>query len=141
MTRTLESFLISSLRTCGISPYSDFTQVDTLSEKRNYLGFYSIKNSAYSDKVYSFDKTSYGIELSGQTEIKLFGKRNGYQDHSLFNNIIDSLLEVLLTSDEILITNLRCSQIGMNTALGRLEINISFDIKILMTDLYQEVQN
>ncbi|MDE6149218.1 MAG: hypothetical protein K2F81_03865 [Ruminococcus sp.] len=133
MLNFFNSILTSSLNSAGFSPYTDFEQVDTIEAKGKCLGFYSIKDVKYSDRIYSLNNSEYGMEVSGHIEVKLLGKRDDYKTFNEIDNRSFLFISSLVMSDKIVISNLSRSKIEADANLRRLKSVITFDFKILVT--------
>lgn len=133
MLNFFDSIITSSLSLAGFTPYTDFSQVDTLKLKENCLGFYSIKDIKYSDHIYSLDISEFGMEVSGHVEVKILGKRNDYKDFSGLDNRSFLFINSLVSSDKIIITDLSRSQIEADFQSGRLKSKVTFNFKMLIT--------
>lgn len=138
MLKDLEDIIIASLQTAGFSPYSDFSKIDTFDFKEDYIAFYTTGDINYSDKFYSFDNSEYGISVSGSVEIKAFGCRNRYRDSKEFDAKCSSLINNLISSDKIVISNLKQSRITADYVLRRLKSVIILDFTALINKEIKE---
>lgn len=138
MLNSFELVLTSCLSNAGFIPYTDFSDVDTIAAKANYLAFYSIKDVKYSGRVYAFDNSEYGLEVSGCADIKLLGKKNYYKDFSEIDNRSFSFINSLITSDKIVISSLFRSEVEADANSERLKSVISFNFKLLVTESIKE---
>ena len=127
MLNFFDSIITSSLSLAGFTPYTDFSQVDTLKLKENCLSFYSIKDIKYSDHIYSLDSSEFGMEVSGHVEVKILGNRNELDNRSFL------FINSLISSDKIIITDLSRSQIEADFQSGRLKSKVTFNFKMLVT--------
>lgn len=130
----LASLLISAIEAAGFTAFEGFSNIDTLKYKSEQLAFYSLENIKYSQLAYSFDGTKCGFEMSGHIKIKVLGSRNNYKDYNALERNILKLLDKLELTKYIVIQSLNREKIFMNQTLGRLEDNLTFDFKLLITD-------
>lgn len=138
MLNSFEEVLTSCLSNAGFIPYTDFSDVDTIAAKAEHLAFYSVKDVKYSERVYSFDNSEYGIEVSGRVDIKILGKKNDYKDFAEIDNRSFLFINSLITSDKIVVSSLSRSKVEADANSGRLKSIISFNFKLLVTESIKE---
>lgn len=134
LSQDVISVLKNILETSGFIPFEEFTAVDSLVYKDDFIAFYSLENCKKTAEAISTDGKKFYTEIDCTFEIRLFGKSGNYCDYEEFSDKCNNFFVQSAENENLLIKQLTMGKIIQSMPLKRLTEDASLTVKILVSE-------
>lgn len=133
--KTNLSVLTDLISQAGFMPMNEFSAVDSLIYCDKNLGIITIESCDIESETLAHDFSYYGVELNYHIKLRLMGNSCDYVDYDAFSECCDDLIMLILCDKTLIADNIRVGKTFQSMPLKRLERQLSFDLKVFITEV------
>lgn len=122
------------LEKCGFSAFGEFTAVDSLIHKDEYIGFYALKDCQLVGTAMGCTSKKLSAELDCCMSIRLMGKSCDHADVEEFTARCDDLYGKFIVDGGLLIRSMKLGKIYLSSPLNRLTRELTLNARICLEE-------